>query len=527
MTSRTLPEQRASGLPPAAGIPSGPVAGIAAGVLGLGIAELIAALVRGASPLLALGDRVIDLTPRWLKEAAVATFGTADKPILLACVALVTLALLAVAGALAVRRLVLGVATLLVLGAVDIAALLADRAGNGTGGVLALLAGLLIGSLALVHLTREARAAGPTPSPSPTAAGEAVAPTGFDRRRFLVTASAMTAVGAAGGVGARVITSRRLPAPTVAIPATVSPAAPLPEGAALRIDGLTPYLTPVDDFYRIDIALLTPRLDVADYRLKIHGLVDNPVELTYEDLLAMPLYERRVTIACVSNTVGGDLIGNATWTGVRIRDVLKRAGLDPDADAVKSTGADGITIGTPLEALTDGRDSLLAIAQNGEPLTREHGFPVRMVVPGLYGYVSATKWLTELEVTRFDDFRAYWTDRGWSAEGPIKTECRIDIPGEDVMAGERTVAGVAWAQHRGVSKVEVRVDDGPWEPATLATEDSIDTWRQWTYRWDATEGEHRIQARATDRTGTPQTAQEAPPAPDGASGYPTRTVNVG
>lgn len=501
-------------------LPYGPVAGIAAGVLGLGVAELIAALARGASPLLALGDRVIDLTPRWLKEAAVATFGTADKPILLACVGLVTLALLAVAGALAVRRPALGAGMLLILGAVDIAALLADRADNGTPGIIAIVIGLAVGITALVLLTRRIPETGSTPA-------EAAAPDGFDRRKFLVAAAAVTAVGAAGGIGAKTVTGRRHPATKVAIPAAVSPAASLPAGAELRIDGLTPHLTPVEDFYRIDIALLTPRVDVADYRLKIHGLVDSPVELTYEDLLAMPLYERRVTICCVSNEVGGDLIGNATWTGVRIRDVLKRVGLSPEADAVKSTGADGITIGTPLEALTDGRDSLLAIAQEGEPLTQEHGFPVRMVVPGLYGYVSATKWLTELEVTRFADFRAYWTDRGWSAEGPIKTECRIDIPGGDVMPGERTIAGVAWAQHRGVSKVEVRIDDNPWQPATLAAEDSIDTWRQWTYRWDATEGEHRIQARAYDRTGTPQTAAEAPPAPDGATGYPTRTVNVG
>ncbi|MEI7058027.1 molybdopterin-dependent oxidoreductase [Nocardioides sp. CCNWLW239] len=510
MTSRNLPGPR----------PYGPAAGIAAGVLGLGVAELIAALAGGASPLLALGDRVIDLTPRWLKEAAVATFGTADKPILLACVALVTLALLGVAGALAVRRLALGAGMLILLGAVDIAALLADRAGNGTAGIVALVVGLAVGIGALGLLTRPLR----VPDRAPA---DAEAPEGFDRRRFLVSATAVAAAGVAGGVGAKVVTARRHPATTVAIPAVVSPAAPLPAGAELRIDGLTPHLTPVDDFYRIDIALLTPRVDIADYRLKIHGLVDNPVELTYEDLLAMPLYERRVTICCVSNEVGGDLIGNATWTGVRIRDVLQRAGLDPDADAVKSTGADGITIGTPLEALTDGRDSLLAIAQDGEPLTRDHGFPVRMVVPGLYGYVSATKWLTDLEVTRFADFRAYWTDRGWSAEGPIKTQCRIDLPGEEVMPGERTVAGVAWAQHRGVSKVEVRIDDGAWQPATLAAEDSIDTWRQWTFRWDATEGEHRIQARAYDRTGTPQTETEAPPAPDGASGYPTRTVTVG
>ncbi|MER7607322.1 molybdopterin-dependent oxidoreductase [Nocardioides sp. NPDC127503] len=519
MASRILPEQKASGSASAPRL-YGPAAGIAAGVLGLGVAELIAALAGGASPLLALGDRVIDLTPRWLKEAAVATFGTADKPILLASVGLVTLVLLGVAGALAVRRPALGAGMLLLLGAIDIAALLADRAGNGTTGIIAIVIGLVVGIVALVLLTRPLRE-----SDDPHA--EAEAPDGFDRRKFLVAAAAVTAVGAVGGVGAKVVTGRRHPATKLPIPAAVSPAAPLPGGSELRIDGLTPHLTPVDDFYRIDIALLTPRVDLADYRLKIHGLVDNPVELTYEDLLAMPLYERRVTICCVSNEVGGDLIGNATWTGVRIRDVLKRAGLSPDADAVKSTGADGITIGTPLEALTDGRDSLLAIAQDGEPLTQDHGFPVRMVVPGLYGYVSATKWLTELEVTRFADFRAYWTDRGWSAEGPIKTECRIDIPGEDTMPGEVTVAGVAWAQHRGVSKVEVRVDDGPWQPATLAAEDSIDTWRQWTYRWDATEGEHQIQARAYDRTGTPQTADEAPPAPDGATGYPTRTVNVG
>ena len=292
--------------------------------------------------------------------------------------------------------------------------------------------------------------------------------------------------------------------------------------------GLTPYLTPSGDFYRVDTALSVPQIDASTWRLRITGLVDREIELSFADLVEMPLVERRITLVCVSNEVGGEYIGNATWIGVPITALLDRAGVQADADAVKTTAVDGFTIGTPLAALTDGRDALLAIGFNGEPLPLERGFPARMVVPGLYGYVSATKWLVEIEVTRFDEFNAYWTDRGWDEQAPIKTMSRIDVPRgfQQLNAGPVTVAGVAWAQHTGIASVEVRVDGGPWQQARLATEDSIDTWRQWVLEWDATPGSHQLEVRATDQSGYTQTPDRVAPRPNGATGWHNVVVNV-
>jgi DMSO/TMAO reductase YedYZ molybdopterin-dependent catalytic subunit len=282
------------------------------------------------------------------------------------------------------------------------------------------------------------------------------------------------------------------------------------------------------DFYRIDTALVVPRLDATQWRLRVTGMVDREVEIDWATLQGKPMREALVTLTCVSNEVGGDLIGNAVWTGWPVRELLAMAGPQAGADMVLQTSADGWTCGTPLTALTDDRNALLAIRMNGEPLPFEHGFPVRLVVPGLYGYVSATKWVTELKVTTFAKDQGYWTPRGWSAKGPIKTASRIDVPrvGATVPAGRVAVAGVAWAQHRGIRKVEVQVDDGPWQQARLAEEPTIDAWRQWVLPWDATRGSHTIRVRATDGLGELQTSVEAPPAPDGASGWHTITVRV-
>ncbi len=289
-----------------------------------------------------------------------------------------------------------------------------------------------------------------------------------------------------------------------------------------------PFRVPNGDFYRIDTALVVPSVRAADWRLRIHGMVQREVELDFAGLLAQPLVERDVTLCCVSNEVGGDLVGNARWLGLPIGPLLAQAGPAAEADMVLSTSADGWTASTPLDVLTDGRDALLAVGMNGEPLPIEHGFPVRMVVPGLYGYVSATKWVVDLEVTRFDRAQAYWTPRGWSARGPVKTQSRIDVPGDGarVRAGRVAVAGVAWAQSRGIRAVEVRVDEGPWAPARLGAEASVDTWRQWVFAWDAAPGRHTLQVRATDRRGDVQTGDQAPPTPDGATGWHTIEVTV-
>ncbi|MGA8995437.1 MAG: molybdopterin-dependent oxidoreductase, partial [Nocardioidaceae bacterium] len=313
---------------------------------------------------------------------------------------------------------------------------------------------------------------------------------------------------------------------TLPVPASPAPAAP----AALQVPGITPYLTPNRDFYRVDTALQIPDVPIDGYRLRIHGMVERELDLSYEDLLRRRLVERRITLTCVSNPVGGPYVGNATWLGVPVRDLLEEAGVRDGADAVKSTSADDMTIGTPLGPLLEAdRDAIVAVGMNGEPLPLAHGFPVRMVVPGLYGYVSATKWLVDLEVTRFADFKAYWSTRGYSVKAPIKTASRIDVPRSfaRVKAGTPVpVAGVAWSQDRGIRGVEVRVDGGRWQSAVLADQDSLDTWRQWRWTWTPEPGNHLLEVRATDATGYTQTSDRAPIAPNGATGWHSVSVTA-
>lgn len=316
------------------------------------------------------------------------------------------------------------------------------------------------------------------------------------------------------------------------LPAPRESAAPIPAGAQVDLTGMPPFVTPNDDFYRIDTALAVPNVDPGTWTLRIHGLVDEELELDFAALLEEPMTETHVTLTCVSNAVGGDLAGNATWLGVPVRTLLERAGVQDGADMVLSRSIDGFTASTPLEALTDSRDSLLAVGMNGQPLPAEHGYPVRMVVPGLYGYVSATKWLTELKVTRFADDTAYWTTRGWSERGPIKIASRIDVPRSFAelspdAEGAVTLGGTAWAQQRGIAAVEVRIDNGDWREAGLGAEVSTDTWTQWSLRWeDAEPGDHSVSVRATDGEGEVQTEERADPAPNGASGWHTVQVTV-
>ncbi|MHC5559329.1 molybdopterin-dependent oxidoreductase [Kocuria sp. U4B] len=508
----------ARGRPPA-GLGPWLLAGIAATALAVGLAELLA-WVTGpvGAPLTAVGGVVVDAVPAPVKDAAIALFGTADKLVLVLVMAAGLIGLGAGIGAAQRANRPMGVVLLGVLGLLGLIAVL-TRAGASVADLVPVVVGTGAGALLLAQLTRRAavRDGGP----------------GLDRRGFVRLAAAAAVLGTAAGVAgrwastaaARVPAARellRIPAPAVR--------ERVPAGTDVGVDGVAPWLTPAEDFYRIDTALAVPRIDVADWRLRIHGLVDRELTLGFEDLTARPLLERAVTLACVSNPVGGDLVGNAVWSGVPLRELLAETGVQAGADMVLSTSQDGFTAGTPLEALTDpDRDSLLAVSMNGQPLPFEHGYPVRMVVPGLYGYVSATKWVVDLEVTRFDRAQAYWTTRGWSARGPVKLSSRIEVPRDraGVDAGQVVLAGTAWAQHVGIAAVQVSVDGGDWQEARLGAATSDDTWRQWVLRRpDLPAGEHVVRVRAVDRDGTVQTAEQAPPAPDGASGLHERTFTV-
>jgi len=352
-----------------------------------------------------------------------------------------------------------------------------------------------------------------------------------DRRRFLIAGAGAATVAAVTGVAGDKLLARfsvassraavRLPAPAVRAPA-------VPAGTEFRIPGLTPFFTSNSSFYRVDTDLVLPQISPETWTLQIDGMVDHPVEFSFAELLRMPLTENDMTLVCVSNSVGGSYNGNARWLGVPLAGLLRKAGVQAGADQVLSTATDGMTISTPVATILDGRDALLAVGMNGQPLPIAHGFPARMLVPGLYGYVSATKWVTKLTLTTFARQRAYWTQRGYTAQAPIKTESRIDVPQPlaQVKAGTVTVAGVAWAPATGIEAVQVNVDNGPWHPATLAAADGIDTWRQWMWAWDATPGLHTLQVRATDNKGVTQTPARAQIFPNGASGWDSTVVTV-
>ena len=498
----------------------GALAGLLACGAALGAAELLAGVVGGqSSPLVAVGGAAIDATPEWLKEFAIRTFGERDKLALLAGIAAVLAGFAVAVGLLAVRRPRLGLAGVALLGAAGAAAAL-TRPGAGLLDALPSLAGAVAGSAALLALVRApAEAEAP-----PTGAG-------VDRRRFLLTGALVAGGAVAAGAGGRVLGRRSdvtASRAAVAIPAPASAAGALAEGAAVELPGLSSFYTPNRDFYRVDTALVVPRIAAGDWRLRVHGRVRRELELDFRQLLARPLMERDITLSCVSNEVGGGYVGTARWTGVPLADLLREAGVEAGADQLVSRSADGFTIGTPTAVVLDGRDAMLAVAMNGEPLPLTHGFPVRMLVPGLYGYVSATKWLVDLELTSFGDFDPYWVRRGWARQAPVKTMSRIDTPRPlaRLAAGQVAVAGVAWAQHRGIRRVEVRADGGPWRPARLAAEHSADTWRQWVWPWEATPGRHTLEVRATDGTGATQPEDRAPPFPDGATGWHSVVVTV-
>ncbi|MFI5775722.1 molybdopterin-dependent oxidoreductase [Nocardia sp. NPDC051570] len=493
------------------------VAGIVAAATVLGVGHLVAAIIGpAASPFFALGAAMVDRTPHALKDVAIRWFGSNDKTALFATMGAVMLLGAALIGIFERRRR-WGSGLLVVVGAVAMAAALGRPTADAYFAVPA-LAGTIAGVLALrLLVTGSVR-----PEPKTGA---------LSRRAFLTAVVGVGAVAVGAGAAGRWLGTRLhdvaadrarflLPRADHAVPG--------PGAAQAPVDGITPFVTPVERFYRVDTALQLPALTSSEWRLRIHGMVDRPVEFDFDLLRTRRAIARMITLTCVSNEVGGDLAGTAVWTGYPLAELLGEAGIHPDADMLLSRSVDGFTASTPVSAILDGRDALLAVGMNGAALPIEHGYPARLVIPGLYGYVSATKWVVDLELTRFDRARAYWTQRGWGADAPIKTASRIDVPAAfaTVAAGTVTVAGVAWAQHRGIDTVEVQVDDQPWRPATLAGEYSEDTWRQWFWRWEASTGTHTLRVRARDRDGIVQTDRRAPPFPDGSTGWHSRVVTV-
>lgn len=508
------------------------VAGVAAAAVVLSVAELIGAFFTArATPVIALGSTFIDFTPPWMKDFAIATFGTNDKAALFVGMGLTIFLLACVLGVVAYRKWALGVAGVLLMGSVIVASVV-TRASVKPVDAIPTLLGTLAGLVVLrLLISRLWRLHSFPDAPAGVAAKEPERPA--TTRRAFFAATGLTAVAAGiAATGGRLLSAARSNVAqargSLRLPAPAKVALAVPAGVQSATPGVTPWLTPNGDFYRIDTALSVPEINADEWELRVHGLVEQEVRLTFQDLLDAELIESHVTLTCVSNPVGGNLAGNAKWLGLPLREVLKRARPKDGADMVLSTSIDGFSASTPLEVLQDDRDAMLAIGMNGEPLPLEHGYPVRMVVPGLYGFVSATKWVVDLEVTRFADNRAYWTQRGWSERGPIKTMARVEVPKSFavVKAGRVSIGGTAWAQTRGITKVEVQIDGAEWAEAVLSDEASVVTWRQWSFDWDAKPGPHYIRARATDGTGEVQTEKRADPVPDGASGWQSVMVTV-
>lgn len=515
------------------GCAAGALSGLLAAVAALAVGGLVAAAVRPeASPVTAVGAAVVDRAPPALKEWAVRQFGTADKPVLTAGILVLLAAFAVAAGLLGMRRPSAGVALACGFGVLGAVAALSRPEASWRDALPSAAAGLAAGGV-LYLLVRAARG---RPSPRPAADGVR----GVDRRGFgrlaLATLAASAVAGFAGrrlgAFGSAEATRSRA---RLVLPPPAVPAPPVPAGARLRVPGISPLLTPDRDFYRVDTALVVPRVDADTWRLRVHGEgVTRPLDLDLRELLARPLVEHDSTLTCVSNEVGGPYAGTARWLGVRLADLLREAGVRPPsrggpADQLVARSVDGMTLGTPVETVMDGREALLAVGMNGAPLPFAHGFPVRMVVPGLYGYVSACKWLRELRLTTFAAYDAYWVRRAWAARAPVRTQSRIDTPRANaaLAAGPVAVAGVAWAPHRGISRVEVRVDGGPWREARLAASDGDDTWRQWVWTWRAAPGRHTVEVRATDGAGAVQTGERRGTLPDGATGWHAVTVRVG
>lgn len=494
------------------------------GVLGVAAALAAGHLVAGvlnpnASPFVAVGNTAIDLAPAPVKEFAIRAFGPADKLVLIGGMGVVLLGFAVVAGLLSRRGPWPGTVFAVVLGGLGAGAVLA-RPDLGPVDLLAPAASLVVGAVAFrwLHASAVRRGAG-----GGRAGGEG---TSADRRRFLVMSAGLAAGAGVAGAGGQLLAGREDSRAVLGPLTPVTPAPPIAAGADFASLGTPRFITANRDFYRVDTALSVPRVRAEDWALRVHGAVDDEVVLRYADVRRMPLVERTVTLTCVSNEVGGTYVSTSNFIGVPLRELLGRAGVKAGADQLFATSVDGWTSGTPVADVLD--RGLLAIGMNGQPLPSEHGFPARLVVPGIYGYASAAKWVVDLELNRFTDKQSYWLTRGWAKFAPIKTQSRIDVPAAfaTVPAGGVSVAGIAYAQHRGIAKVEVRVDEGPWLTAELATEVNLDTWRMWRAEVDLAPGPHTVECRATDRTGATQTADRVPPIPDGATGWHSAQFTV-
>jgi DMSO/TMAO reductase YedYZ molybdopterin-dependent catalytic subunit len=502
------------------------LAGIAGAAVAIGASELLAGLVAGVPSLVtAIGELVISLQPPGAKDVMVELFGTADKLALNAIVVIAALGIAAIAGIVAARSWALGAAIFIAFGAVAAIAAARSPLASPLVGILSAALATGVGLLVLRALL------GLTPQPTDVTAPTAVMPD-WERRRFLIASGAALGGAVAAGAVGRALVEGQHPQGVVTssrLPSVAQAAAPLNPDNSIQVTGITPLVIPNDGFYKIDTALLVPRVDSETWSVSVTGMVDRPLTFTYDQLLAMPLFEQYVTIACVSNQVGGNLVGNALWTGVRLKEILQQAGVQAGATQIIGRSVDGFTAGFPTEwALAPEREPMIAVGMNREPLPAAHGFPARLIVPGLYGYVSATKWLSEIELTTREAIDGYWVPLGWAKDAPILTQSRIDVPGsgDSVAAGDVEVAGVAWAPDRGIESVEVSIDEGAWAPARISRPVSDATWVQWAFTWPASPGSHSIDVRAIDGTGEVQTDQRSAPAPDGARGHHRVTVAV-
>lgn len=513
------------------------LAGFVSAAVALAVGHLLAALFNpAASPVVVVGSQLVDAAPTPVKQVAVRYLGTADKPVLIGAVTVVVLIIGGLLGLIAWNRprvASVGVATLGLIGAV--VALL--RPGFGGSAVLPSLAASVIGVATLMGLVWLYRGNATAPAPPRSDEGESAsdepvaarahsgtAGVGVSRRNLMFGTAAGAAVAALSMGGALVIdrvkSASAAAARRVGLPTPASPAKPIPEG--VQVPGATPFTTSIEDFYRVDIALTTPTFSADDWTLTLDGDVENPITLTYDELMAMPMIERDITMTCVSNEVGGSYVGTARWMGVPFSDLLPKLGVKPGVNQLFSYSMDsGYTCSTPLQAVSDGRDAMIVVGMNGEILPNKNGYPARMLVPGLFGFVSATKWLNRIEFTTYDEKKAYWTERDWATDAPIRTQTRIDIPKSlsTLPKDKPVIAGVAWAQTRGIQKVEIRIDGGEWEETKLATDAGVDLWRQWSYVYDGPAGGHTAEVRATDMTGDTQPEKRQSVFPSGATGW--------